>query len=224
MGTNWKLAPLQDWIEANRPNDKHAAELPHSLSRSAYILDYHLAQARDAFAEFQPKGGDGFEMFAAMASFDPKFARAALIHEANVIATIHTVRNYADIFAQLINALAMPKPLSIRTCDFGKVANDLPASNLKTQMQELNSSYWFRYLAAFSNISKHRRLLQSKPTTTFTDNVSGLRVEEFSFTFKKSEPEMTFLCCWGHDLLEEAYTVYGDILLLGQALNEHVMH
>ncbi len=223
MGTTWKLEPLQDWIEANHPNDKHAAELPHSLRRSAYILDYHLAQAQDAFAEFQPTGGDGFAMFAAMASFDPKFTRAALIHEANVIAAIHTVRNYADIFAQLANTLAMPKPLEIRDCDFGKVADKLPASDLKTKMQELNSSYWFRYLAAFSNTAKHRRLLQSKPTTTFADNATGLRVEEFSYQFKRNEPETTFPYCWGHDLLEEAYTVYRNILQLGQTLNDHVM-
>ncbi|ERH51201.1 hypothetical protein O203_23930 [Ectopseudomonas chengduensis] len=223
MGTTWKLTSLEKWIEANRPNDKHAAELPKSLSRSSFILDYHLVQARDAFAEFQPAGGDGFEMFAAMASFAPKFARAALIHEANVIAAIHTVRNYADIFAQLANTLAMPKPLEIRDCDFGKVADKLPVSDLKTKMQELNSSHWFRYLAAFSNTAKHRRLLQSQPTTTFTDNVSGLRVEEFSYQFRKHEPETTFPCCWGHDLLEEAYTVYRRILQLGQTLNDHVI-
>ena len=221
MSTTWKLKLLEDWIKANRPNDKHTAELPKSLSRSALILSHHLILARDAFAEFQPSDGDGFEMFAAMASFDPKFSSAALVQEANIIAAIHTVRNYADIFAQLANALAMPTPLDIHKCDFSKVTEGLPASNLKTQMQELNSSHWFRYLAAFSNISKHRRLLQSKPTALLTENVSGLRVEEFSFRF--GQEEITFPSCWAHDLIEEVHTVYRRILMLGQELNQHVL-
>lgn len=224
MTTTWKLKQLQEWIETTRPEDSQTAELPKSLSRSAFILNYHLKLARDAFAEFEQPDGSSHKMLAAMASFDPNFSRAALVHEANIIATIHTVRNYADIFAQLANTLAMPTPLLERDSTFGRIANSLPESALKRGMQELNSSHWFRYLAAFSNISKHRRLLQSKPTVSFEENVSGLRVEKFSYTFSEKEGETEFERCWGHDLLEETYTVYRRILELGKALNEHVMH
>jgi hypothetical protein len=133
------------------------------------------------------------------------------------------VRNYADIFAQLANTLAMPTPLSERDSTFGKVATSLPESALKQGMLGLNSSHWFRYLAAFSNISKHRRLVQSKASVSFEENVSGLRVEEFSYQFSQKEDVVVFPRCWGHDLLEETYTVYRRILELGQTLNHHVI-
>lgn len=223
MTTTWKLRQLQEWIETTRPDDDQTADLPKSLSRSAFIVQYHARLARDAFAEFKQPDGSNDKMFVAMMSFEPDFSRAALVHEANIIAIIHTVRNYADIFAQLANTLAMPTPLPERDSTFGRVASSLPESALKQGMLELNSSYWFRYLAAFSNISKHRRLLQSKPSVSFEENVSGLRVEKFSYTFNNKEGETEFPRCWGHDLLEETYTVYRRILELGQTLNEHVI-
>lgn len=228
MGTTWKLTLLEEWIETARPDDKQTAELPKSLSRSAFILHYHVKLARDAFADFEQPDGSSHKIVAAMASFDPDFSRAALAHEANIIATIHTVRNYADIFAQLVNTLVMPVPIAEHNCSFGRVASDLPESDLKQRMLELNSSYWFRYLAAFSNISKHRRLLQSNPTVVFDNDddkdATGVRVAEFSFQFSQKEDVVIFPRCWGHDLLEEAYTVYRRILELGQELNAHVIH
>lgn len=228
MGTTtWQLKVLEDWIEVNRPDDKQTAALPYSLSRSAIILQYHIKLARNALAEFGQSDGNGDKMFAAFASFDPDFSRAALAHEANIIATIHTVRNYADIFAQIVNTLVVPNPLTERDCSFSTVINALPESALKDGMLELNDSHWFRYLGAFSNISKHRRLLQSNPTATFdADNnieVTGLRVEEFTYQFSKKEEAVIFPRCWGHDLLEESYTVYRRILELGQELNRHVI-
>ena len=222
MTTTWKLRQLQEWIETTRPEDSQTAEIPKSLSRSALIVQYHARLARDAFAEFKQPDDNNYKMFVAMMSFEPDFSRAALAHEANIIATIHTVRNYADIFAQLANTLAMPIPLPERDSTFGRVADKLPESALKQGMLALNSSYWFRYLAAFSNISKHRRLLESKPSVSFEEGVSGLRVEKFSYTFSSKEPEMEFPRCWGHYLLEETYSVYRRILELGQELNEHV--
>ena len=223
MKTTWKLEQLQEWIKTTRPKDTQTANLPKALSRSAFIVHYHVHLARDAFAEFKEPDGSTDKMFVALMSFEPDFSRAALAQEANIIATIHTVRNYADIFAQLANTLAMPKPLPERDSTFGKVADKLPESALKQGMLELNSSHWFRYLAAFSNISKHRRLLESKPSVSFEEGVSGLRVEKFSYIFSSKEPEMVFPPCWGHDLLEETYNVYRRILELGQTLNEHVL-
>lgn len=223
MATTWKLKELQEWIETNRPDDVQTANLPKSLSRSAFIVDYHARLARDAFAEFRQPDDNHYTMFVAMMSFEPDFSRAALAHEANIIATIHTVRNYADIFAQIVNTLLVPVPISEKDCSFGKVVEKLPESAFKQGMVELNSSRWFRYLAAFSNISKHRRLLQSKPSVSFEENVSGLRVEAFLYTFTAKEGQTAFPQCWGHDLLEETYNVYRRILELGQRLNEHVI-
>lgn len=200
----------------------HPPEVAQPLSRSAFIVEYHVRLARDAFADYKQPDDNHYNMFVAMMSFEPDFSRAALIQEANLIAAIHTVRNYADIFAQLVNTLLLPVPVLEKDCSFGKIADKLPDSAFKERMQELNSSHWFRYLAAFSNISKHRRLLQSKPKVSLEEDVSGLSVEAFSYTFSSKEAETEFPQCWGHDLLEETYNVYRQVLVLGQKLNEHV--
>ncbi|WP_047604578.1 hypothetical protein [Pseudomonas putida] len=164
-------------------------------------------------------------MYSAIAGFDPGFSRAALVHEANIIAAIHTVRNYADILAQAVNSLVLPEPLSEFKASFYNVSTKLEDSCLKERMTDLNKSYWFRYLVAFSNISKHRRLLESNPTVTFDkgnniENV-GVRVQQFSYEF--GSEKVDFEPCWGHHLLEETYNVYRSILEFGQELNSHVM-
>lgn len=221
--TTWKLKELEQWIETNRHEDKQTAALPRSLSRSSFIIKYHANLAKEAFAEFNKEADNHRSMMVAMLSLKPDFAMAALAHEANIIATIHTVRNYADIFAQLVNSLVMEAPMLEKDCTFGKVAKGIPESALKKGMLDLSSSYWFRYLAAFSNISKHRRVIQSKPSVNFEENKSGLKVEPFSFQLSYKEPETDFSQCWGHDLLEETYNVYCHILVLGQELNNQVI-
>lgn len=223
MTAVWKLKELEQWIEANNPGDVRTAALPRSLSRSAFIIKYHANLARDAFDQFKEEGDDHYKMFVSMMSFKPEFGMAALAHEANIIALVHTVRNYADIFAQLVNSLVLNEPILEKDCTFGKVAKDMPESALKQGMLDLNSSYWFRYLAAFSNISKHRRLIQSKPSVNFEDNVSGLKVEAFSYKLSYKEPETDFPQCWGHNLRNEAYNVYCRIIELGQELNDHLI-
>ncbi|MBX6237442.1 hypothetical protein [Pseudomonas aeruginosa] len=217
--TTWKLKELEQWIETNRPEDKQTVALPRSLGRSSFIIKYHANLAKEAFAEFNKESDNHRSMMVAMLSLKPAFAMAALAHEANIIATIHTVRNYADIFAQLVNSLTMAKPLKEKDCTFGRVASGIAESALKQGMLDLNSSYSFRYLAAFSNISKHRRLIQSKPSVNFEENASGLKVEAFSYAFSEKEPDTAFSQRWGHDLLEETLNVYRRILELGQHLN-----
>ncbi|GLO08279.1 TPA: hypothetical protein QEM76_001938 [Pseudomonas putida] len=221
----WKLTELSQWIEAHLPAEKETLESLKSLSRARYILNYHLVLARDAFAEYNQSDDARLEMYSAIAGFDSGFSRAALIHEANIIAAIHTVRNYADILAQVVNSLVLPEPLSEFRASLYNVSTKLEDSCLKERMTELNESYWFRYLVAFSNISKHRRLLESNPTVTFDkdNNIesAGLRVQKFSYEF--GSEEVTFEPCWGHHLVEEIYNVYRSILELGQELNSHIM-
>lgn len=222
--TTWKLKELEQWIKVNRPDEKQAAALPKSLGRSSLIIKYHANLAKDAFAPFTHTDDNHSQMLVAMLSMKPDFGMAALAYEANIIAAIHTVRNYADIFAQLVNSLVLAEPLSEKDCTFGKVASRMPESALKQGMLDLHASYWFRYLAAFSNISKHRRMLQSKPTVSFEDGASGIRVEPFSYTLSAKEGEIDFPQCWGHDLLDETYNVYRRILELGQQLNAQLFH
>lgn len=224
--STWNGQSLVQWVEANRPASSEAViSLLLSLERSSQILDYHYKLARDAFSDYEGEDGYYQDMFAAMASFDPDFELKVLTQEANIIASIHTVRNYADIFAQIVNLLAMADPMDVHRCDFGKVASSIPDSTLKQSMLSLNCSNEFRHIAAFSNISKHRRLLKVTRKATFSKESGGelgLEVEGFSFKFK--DESVTFPQCWGHHLLEEAYTVYRRILGLGAELNSQLIH
>lgn len=224
MSTRWSLNALQKWIEANHPPESAALELVKSMSRSSGILAYHVIQVRDAFKPFTSDDGDKQKIFAAMMGFDEEFSRAALANEANLIACIHTVRNYADIFAQLVNVLALPTPLDAWECSFEEVTKKLPQSPLKQQLSAVTTSHWFKYLAAFSNMSKHRQLVRYAPTISFLEDRTGARVQAFEFRpAGKKAVAVQYPSYWGEEVLEGAYSVFRELLACGQELNRQVI-
>lgn len=72
--TTWKLKELEQWVETNRPEDKQAAALPRSLSRSSFIIKYHGNLAKEACAEFNKESDNHRSMMVAMLSLKPDFA------------------------------------------------------------------------------------------------------------------------------------------------------
>lgn len=139
-----------------------------------------------------------------------------LVVRANVIACIHTVRNAYDHMAQLCNALLLSPAISIDKCDFHKVRDRLPQSNLRQELDTLSASRWFKYIAAYSNTSKHRALVQQSLHLSYTDGVAGLRAESFTH-------DQTYGAYMVGDLLEGILGVKNHIIACGCALNSQVV-
>jgi hypothetical protein len=139
-----------------------------------------------------------------------------LVVRANVIASIHTVRNAYDHLAQLCNALLVSPSIPVDECTLHKVRKRLLPSTLKRELDTLSSSPWFLYLAAYSNTSKHRALVQQSIHLSYTDGVAGLRAEAFTHD-QRYGPYMV------GDLLEGILFVKNQILVCGRALNSQVL-
>jgi hypothetical protein len=222
MATKWELTTLENWVETNRPENTLALNLIKSLSRAALVAKYHHYTAQGAFESYRESEGDHREMVAAMLSSDKDFGWAALVYEANLIAFVHSVRNYADLLAQLVNALAVAAPKEVPNCTFHQTIKDLSESKLRTSLKDVRASHWFRYLAAYSNTAKHRQLIKTNPSVSFVEDVSGLKVEAFGYKYQDF-PEQSYPAYWGHEVLEGAYEVYTTLLECGKELNHHVI-
>lgn len=222
MTTKWELTTLQDWVETHRPENTLAVNLIKSLSRAALVAKYHRYTAQDAFESYRKSEGDCHEMVAAMLSFDKDFGWAALVYEANLIAFVHSVRNYADLLAQLVNVLAVAVPKEVRNCTLHQTIRDLSESKLRTSLTDLKAFHWFQYLGAYSNTAKHRQLIKTNPSVSFVEDVSGLKVD--AFVYKNQDfPEQSYPAYWAHEVLAGAYEVYVKLLECGQELNRHVI-
>jgi hypothetical protein len=139
-----------------------------------------------------------------------------LVVRANVIACIHTVRNAYDHLAQLCNALLVYPPIPVGKCDFHRVLDRLPQSVLKQELEMLSASQWFKYVAAYSNTSKHRALIQQSLHLSYIDGIAGLRAEGFTH-------DQTYAPYMVGDLLEGILWVKNHILACGKALNSQVV-
>jgi hypothetical protein len=135
-----------------------------------------------------------------------------LVVRANVIACIHTVRNAYDHLAQLCNALVLTPPIDLKECDFKKVRRRLPRSDLLDEFDRLGDSEWFKYIAAYSNASKHRALIQQSFHLSYANGTAGLRAE----SFQHDKPYPSYMI---GELLEGILEVKNNIIRCGRALN-----
>ena len=214
----WSLKDLREYVR-RLPGDRHfILSAISSLDWSDRIFRYHFCEARDALRAIpidkdDPTSIKNHELlFLSSDEHDYNM----LVVRANVIACIHTVRNAYDHLAQLCNALLISPPISVDKCDFHKVREQLPPSALKQELDALSASPWFKYVAAYSNTSKHRTLVQQSLHLSYADGVAGLRVEAFTHD-RSYGPYMV------GDLLEGILLVKNHILACGKALNSQVV-
>lgn len=189
-----------------------------SLDWSDRIFRYHFCEARDALRAIpidkdDPASVKNHELLF-MSSEEHEYNM--LVVRANVIACIHTVRNAYDYLAQLCNALLITPAIPVEKCDFHKVRDQLPQSPLRQELESLSTSPWFKYVAAYSNTSKHRALVQQSMHLSYARGVAGLRAEAFTH-------DQSYGSYMVGDLLEGILEVKNHILVCGKALNAQVL-
>jgi hypothetical protein len=215
--TAWNLEELRSHVRAAQPDPDQVLELINSISRSVQIFRYHMATARDALKgivnETEPQGPENFMLILGASEKQGEFAYAKIVSEANIIGCLYTVRSLWDVFAQLVNALALVEPLAVNSCDISSVVTVMPASPLKARLEGLLKSHWYTYVAAFINTTKHRRLVQHMMTVSMEEDRAGIRIGGFTYGTK------SFKTYWGHEVLEGAIEVKNTIIECGRLLN-----
>lgn len=127
-----------------------------------------------------------------------------------------------DIFAQIVNELAVPKPLHIKDCIIGKVRDGLPEGKLRTELTRVTKLHWFQYLAGFSNTIKHRQLISHQPSQKYEEGTGeylggGAQVAAFKYHSRE------FKSYWVKEVLEGTVEMHNEIVILGITLNEHCL-
>lgn len=219
--TAWSLAALRTHVRRTRSDDLAILELIHSIDRGNRIFVYHMMSARDALKDFLKSGTPQLEAEALLALLggsdrQGEFEWSKIVNEAHLIGCLHTARGLWDIFAQLLNRLLIPIPLSVKACDIRKVAGHLPSSQLRTEVDCLLSSPWFAYVSAFINVTKHRQLIGHSATLSFEQDRAGIRVAAFDYERK------TYPAYWHTEVLEGAIEVKNAVIACGRQLNAHL--
>ena len=98
-----------------------------------------------------------------------------------------------------------------------KVLARLPESPLREHVSSTLSSHWYRYVVAFVNTAKHRRLVEHLFSVSVEENRAGVRVGSFSY---ESE---SFPAYWGTEVLEGAIEVKNQVVGAGRFLNKAVL-
>lgn len=222
MGRIWDLVPLKAYINTVKPEKDWLLSTVDSVAHSLFIYQYHKHLARDAFARYHiDKDPDGIKLFVGimMMGADETFEEAKLASEANLIAAINITRNTFDIFAQIVNALALSQPLCIEHCSIGKVRERLPEGDLKEEITRVTKLSWFRYLAGFSNTIKHRQLISHKPSQRHeadTGEYLGGGAEVAGF----EHGGRNFNSFWVNEVLDGTVEMHNEIITLGISLNQ----
>ena len=146
--TGWKLRELREhyrvlsnmaWNERGERLSSLPNDLISSVSRSIDIFRYHLFLARDAVKgilnEADPTGQENFLFVLGASDNQDEFEQAKVVSEANVIGCMHAARSMVEIFAQLVNELALAQKLAVEKCSVYKVRDGLPRRGRKRNLR-----------------------------------------------------------------------------------------
>jgi len=219
--TAWDLASLQIHLRSTNSNFDAANEVLRTLGQDVLIFRYHMAMARDALKglvdEEHPDGHENFLLVFGGSEKCDEFNYARIVSEAHLISCLHTARDMWDHFAQLLNLVILGAAIPIHLCDISEVSIRLPESALRDYVSSTLSSHWYKYVAAFVNTAKHRRLVQHLFSVSIEENRAGVRLGAFSY---KSEHFREY---WGTEALEGAIEVKNRVVGAGRLLNETVL-
>jgi hypothetical protein len=218
--TAWNLDQLRKHVRATHAEPDPVLELIFSIDRSTRIFRYHMATARDAMKGIvnETDSGDTDTLLLVFGTSEKQgdFEYAKVVSEAHFIGCLHTARGLWDLFAQLMNALVLTAPLPVAACDIHRVAAALPQSHLKTKVDALLASHWYRYVQSYINTTKHRRLVQHLISVSWAENRAGIKFGAFTYG------NQSFKEYWGTEVLEGAIEVKNSIIACGRLLNSEL--
>lgn len=222
--TAWDLQALRLHFQkpevrqvAGEDTARRVVALVNSISRAVQIFRYHMLAARDAMKgildEADAEDTEPLLLVFGGGSKQDEFAYARVVSEANLVSCLQTARNLWDITAQLLNATVNPSPMPEERCHLFRLRDALPPMPLKDFVEALSESGDFRYVNAFVNVTKHRRLVDHGFSVSFVENRIGMRVSAFHYD-GANYPQK-----WGNDALQAAVNVKNQVIAAGRLLN-----
>lgn len=238
--TGWNLRELREHYrdfsnKALKERGERLSSLPNelisSVSRSSDIFRYHWFLAQDAVKgilnEADPTGQENFLFVLGASDNQDEFEQAKVVSEANVIGCMHAARSMVEIFAQLVNELALAQKLAVEKCSVYKVRDGLPASRLKAELEVLTNSDAFEYVSGFINTTKHRQLVPHVVSISFQLGRADLQLGQFEYDKTVYSPKKIVRVRHPSksvtEVLQTVLVVANALVTAGQALNDYVI-
>lgn len=217
MEMSWNLDLLRQHITNHKQADQGLLDLVNSLARGVDIFRYHFEEARDSLADFYGSDtkavGESFKRLIGIADDQQEYYLALLVHEANVLAAIYTVRSLFDQYSQLVRGLLLDGEVSEQWCNIYVVRDRLEEGEFKENIEGLLRSGEFQYVNAFANVSKHRFLVKQRSRIDLENNKSGVCISSFEYR-GDNYPEL-----WSKELLELILKAKNGLIFVGCSLN-----
>lgn len=211
----WDLDALRAYVRQVGSDD--LLQNIDSLARIVEIFGYHFQTARDSMKELvdfeEPLALENIKLMMRISEKQREFCLETLACEANVIACVQVSRNMCDIFSHLVNSIVLNNKFSERSCEVQKVFEAMPSSPLQKMLGQLLGSSAYRYVLAFCNTTKHRRVLLRRFVLSGDEGVVGLMFPQFEYR------EVTYASRWHRDILADALEVRNALVGCGRALN-----
>ncbi len=216
----WKLKDLRQVIE-QRGGERRQSLLDalESIGQSLNILAYHTVKVRSSVGDLLQDDPDPISAFKFLFGIgsakaeDQKYNEAFLIHQAHLVAAIHSARGMVDMLAQVLNGLLLQAPLAVHDVTVSRVKNQLPDSPVKEHFANLQTSDAFRYINAFINTIKHRALIKPRFSISTEEQKAGVQVSAFDYNGD------SFPVRWDDEVLASIKAVVTAVITTGAALN-----
>ncbi len=155
-----------------------------SLSWQHWKARYHAQKAQKVWNEFKLARPGGYEIGGGNKQWWETYQASASETEA----TVQALHAEADIIAQTVNQIILRRPLpedNVSTsCVLDMLKSQNSAPNVVTKIEEFMSSEEFKYINAFCNTAKHRKLIRREwraEAGEGTRNTEGVRFLTFSY-------------------------------------------
>jgi hypothetical protein len=146
-----------------------------------------------------------------------EYNEAKIVNEANLLASVHSIRAMYEIFAQLVNTLVLSNRFSVSECTIHKVETALPDSDLKAHMSQLICDPWFLWLSDFVNTIKHRRLMKHTFLVGIEKPTSEIEIEGFEYNGREHNAYTDL------EILKGSLEVKNKVVDCGNALNKMIL-
>jgi hypothetical protein len=209
--SKWNLAELRELCR--QKNIPESAIYQNSLEWRWRQADFHAKKAQEIWAE----------LGAAPFTFgDQRYDEAVFSYDAYVVACVQALHSMVDILVQIINVVILETRFSESQVSAKRITEFMEKKGIGPQvterMIELLNSYEFRYLDAFCNTSKHRRLINTRFRAEYGGdyrNEAGMKFRQFDYK------GITYPETWGCDVLERYRYHIGQLVTnVGLSINK----
>jgi hypothetical protein len=210
----WSLSTVRDVLQ---PTDqKHKLflhEVLDSLQHNNELFNYHIFKSRDAREKaIGEQNQERLKDFVLM----PDHKKKKDIFEANAhfLAATHTLRHFYENFAQLLNQLAIDRPLPIQQCTLRSVAKRIKDDSLKSELDALLTSPKYRYFEALVNVCKHRYVVSSIRSFQVPQNTFDITLKQFEYA------QVVYPPCPMSEALEGLVEIKNMLVRCGNIFNQ----